>query len=257
MDIPKLPLEQLLHATTLSKNSSEPSSAAPKEEPLKDDHKQVTTAPALKPLPVEVAGMKFMVTIDDIGNLTILDYPASWHGAAKLVRFDGFNSLDPFSSELCKMVRGSAASGYGNMSVRSGFHSDLVFDTPPFLSEEFMPAIRDAAKAAGLVYHALYATNPIDTFNAKVEVTFTDKAISHFIGRYQELYNQINLGKRGSSHPLSGQKIIVTSGDIICDLISGDATMTMIYPIKNEDRVIRVSYSALTIKLDPPSRKRI
>lgn len=255
MDIPKLPLEQLLQATTPSKNPAQSSSAAPKEVPIKDDHKQVTTPPELKPLPVEVAGMKFTVTIDDIGNLTILDYPSSWHGSAKLVRFYGIASHEPLSDDHCQRIRLQAASGIGGFLVRGPYHSDLVFDTPPFLSEQFMPAIRDAAKAAGLVYHTLYATNPIDTFNAKVEVTFTDKAISHFIGRYQELYNQINLGKRGSSHPLSGQKIIVTSGDIICDLISGDATMTMVYPIKNEDRVIRVSYSALTIKLDPPGRK--
>ncbi len=192
-----------------------------------------------------------MVTIDEIGNLTVLNYPSSWQGKARIVRFGGSNAKKPFSDEFCQIVRGSASSGYGKILVRGAYHSELIFELLPFLSLDFMSAVREAARVAGIPNHYSPLIKPVEADRGELEVTFTDNAISHYIGRYQELFNQINLSRAGTSKGSSEHMVIVTSGDIICDLISGDATMTMIYPIRNDDRVIRVTYGPLEVKLNP------
>lgn len=133
-----------------------------------------------------------------------------------------------------------------------GYHSELIFEKPAFLSNELMEPVRDAAKAAGIPnYYGLYLTNPVDTIHGEIEVTFSDQAISHHIGSYQVLFDQINLSRNGIMTGPFEQMVIVTAGDIICDLISGDAKMAMIYRVPNEDRVIKVHYSPLEVKLDP------
>ena len=45
------------------------------------------------------------------------------------------------------------------------------------------------------------------------------------------------------------QQVSVYSADIICDLISGAATMSMIYSIQGQDQVIKVVYEPMKVKL--------
>lgn len=120
---PKQPSLQSFDPTKRGKNIPGSSTEIPQSSPLK----QVTPENELSQLAIEMAGMKFMVTIDDVGNVTVLDYPSFWQGKMRLVRFDGQDVDDPFSSEQCKIVRGSASSGYGNISVRNwlSFRADF------------------------------------------------------------------------------------------------------------------------------------
>lgn len=81
--------------------------------------------------------------------------------------------------------------------------------------------------------------------------------MSRHIGDFEELLGQLNLSQKGLVKGPYEQKIIVTSGDIICDLISGDARMSMTYPIDNrsdnQQHMTKVVYQPLEVKLSSNS----
>ncbi len=197
-----------------------------------------------------VWGNKISATVDDMGNVNILNYPAEWQGKATLVRFDGQNIESPFSLSHCEEIRAVAASGVGNLLVRSGYHSKLIFERAPFMSYEFVEAIKGAAKKAGLNFPSYILKNSIDLLKNTAELSFNTAATSLIIGKIGELEQQLDLGRKGAFKGPLEQMVIVSSGDLMCDLISGNATLSITYPIQNEDRAIKISYEPLQVKLE-------
>ena len=82
-----------------------------------------------------------------------------------------------------------------------------------------------------------------------IEIFFGEKAISRQIGNFEELTGQLDLSHKGSLQGSFEQKLIIASGDVLCDLISGEAKMVMSYPIENEEKVIRVDYMPVEVRL--------
>lgn len=208
-----------------------------------------TRRPSLR---IEFGGMKLSATIDEIGTVTILNYPDHWEGEAALIRFDGTTTgEEPFSPRHCEHIRHTASVTHSGSFVRNGFHSLVSFEIPAFLSSEFMTVVREAAEAAGLNFSALYLKNPVDKINNHLDLTLSDTAISGLLGNIGALKEQVHLGRKGMEKGPLEKEVILYSADLICDLISGDAKITMTYPISGENRAIKVTYKMMENKLKP------
>ncbi len=202
-----------------------------------------------KAFDIKLDGLTFRARVDNLKNVTIHNYPYEWRGKMSLVRFDGTSTTDsPFSTKDCETIRGAASRGFGHLLVRAGFYSLLVFDTPPFLSFDFHSKMMNAAQTLGPGFNFLDVKNKVDTVNAKARLDISHNAITKIIGNIQWLEKELYI-ERGGYQGTVQRTLTITSGDIICDLIAGDAKLTMIYPIIGEDGVINVVYDALEVNL--------
>ncbi len=198
---------------------------------------------------IKVGKLHLTAAIDGEGNVRILDYPPEWHAKATLVRVFG-QAEAPFSQEYCQTIRGSAESGFGRESVRSAYHSELIFEVAPFLSEDFVGEVEKAAKAAGFDL-PIIIRNPVDIAMGIFEMSLSENAISHIIGSVERLEDRLNLSYRGVIKNLSEQEVTITAADIICDLISGAARFSMTYQTEGEGQVIKVIYDPMEVKIRP------
>ena len=211
-----------------------------------------TTDKQSTPLEIEFGGMKLLATVDGIGSVTILNYPDVWEAKVALMRFDGQTAGEPpFSPSHCERIRSIASIGYSGSFVRNGFHSIISFEVPAFLSSDLMQAVADAAQSAGLNFSALYLTNPVDKIYNFLDLSLSDGAISNLLGHIEALREQLHLGQKGMEKGSFEKSVTVYSADVICDLISGAAKITMTYPIKGEDRFIKVVYKPMEVRLKP------
>lgn len=202
-------------------------------------------------LEIAFGGTKLLVAINAIGDVTILNYPNDWEGNAKLLRYEGqMPEEGAFSSNHCARIRNIASNPYSKSLVRNSFQSLISFEIPAFLSSHLLAKIRDTATAAGISFPAFHLKNPLDGIG-KLELTLSNKAISNLLGNIGVLKEQLHLDQKGIETNGLEKEVTIYSGDIICDLISGDAEMSMTYPIKGEKRVLKVIYKPLKISLSP------
>jgi hypothetical protein len=196
---------------------------------------------------------KLAAIVDEAGNVTISNYPAKWQGEVTLTRFDGQVGIKaPFSPAHCQNIRNMASHEQMSALVRSGYHSLISFEVPIFLSYDLLEIITKSAQAAGVNLTSFYLNNPVDKIRSKIELTLNDNAISNLIGNVETLKEQLHLGQKGMLNGPFEHQIFVYSADIICDLISGAATMGMIYSIQGESRVIKIMYEPMKVELESP-----
>lgn len=199
---------------------------------------------------VNFGGLALNAKIDREGNgITITNYPSEWRGKISLVRFDGQNhEEEPFSKSHCEMIRKSALNLHGQFVIRRAYRSLLVFDIPPFLSLEFMSHVLNSSQSAGNRLSYLTIENEVDRFSAYPELVLNENSIARSISE-STILDHFNLEKKATDKGSLQRKLIINAADIICDLISGDATFSMVYPISGEDRFIKLIYDPLEIKL--------
>lgn len=189
-------------------------------------------------------------TVDEIGNVTIQNYPSEWTGKLTLKRFDGQSGdKTPFSKGHCERLKTMIDYGQG-LLVRTAYHSLLSFETPAFLSYDFMEAIRDSAKNAEIELSAFELLNRVDIRDGTLDLELDEFAISRLIGDIMPLKEQLNLARKGNEKGPFEKDVIVNSGDILCDLAHGNARITMNYPIKSQKRYIKVIYDRMEVHLE-------
>lgn len=210
----------------------------------------VTTHPNPINFSIRYGGLKLSAISDSAGNVTILDYPSEWHGRVTLTRFDGNSDYPPFSKSHCEIIRSMAASGFGSM-IRNAYRSLLIFEIPAFLSSEFIGAVQESALSDGIKLSIPVVKNAVDSMNSVIDLSLTDISIARTIANTSMLAEQLHLGYNGAEIDPFHKQVIVTSGDILCDLASGEAILTMTYPIVGESRTLRVIYGPLEVKLAP------
>lgn len=202
-----------------------------------------------KSFEVSLGNVKLQAIADTDGNVTIIDYPMEWRGQMVLVQFDGkVGTYSPFSEQHCQEIKGLALNGFREL-VRNGYHSLLIFDLPVFLSHEFITAIYQSARNAGIESSFYTVKNSVNGMNSHVDLMLSNTSTSLAIGHLSVLNEQLHLGQKGVEEDPLKLQVTVYSGDIICDLISGAAKLTMNYPISHEDRAIKVVYEPLKVKL--------
>jgi hypothetical protein len=198
---------------------------------------------------IDLGDINLTASVDKMGNVIISNYPVEWLGKVTLDRFDGQIGVEaPFSPTHCDNIRDMASNKPIGALVRSGYHSLITFEVPPFMSYDLMEAITNSAQAAGANFTSFYLNNPIDKIHSKLELSLNDNAISNLIGNIAALKEQLHLGQKGMLKGPFKQQVLVYSADIICDLISGAATISMIYPIKGQNQVIKVIYEPMKVK---------
>lgn len=180
-------------------------------------------------------------------QVTILNYPSEWLAKMYLVRFDGDSSISsPFSKKHCEEVRTIAKNG-GGAFVRGSYHSSLMFDIPPFVSADFYFEVVKSAQEVGIHLPSMTIKNPINVMNAYAKVELSSNAISSFTSYAAPLEEILNLSRNGHEKTQFRKNIILAWGDLICDLIAGDAKLMMIYPVTGENREIRVLYEPMQV----------
>lgn len=200
---------------------------------------------------IEYQGIHLSAHVDEKGNVTILDWPTEWHIKGKIVRYADRTKKTPFNKEECETIRIVAGNGFAKDLVLSGYHSELIFEMPFFLSVDFPFIVTEALKAAGYQFSSANIKNPIDDSFGSFSLTFNPEAISNIIGLtwlYRINYNLINRGH--VKNPLE-RLIIMTEGDLICDLISGDAQITVIHNIEGEEKTLKLIYDPVEVALAP------
>jgi hypothetical protein len=208
-------------------------------------------APEQEPKKFEInfGKLHLTATVDEKGNVSILDYPTEWHTKARVVRYIDPTEKAPFSNKYCEGIRALAEIG-GTDIVRGGYFSELIFEVAPFLSENFVAEVEKAAKAAGFDM-PIFIINPVDIYSGVFEMTLGKKAISPISGHLDLLQDGINLSYRGIVKNSFEQELIIRSADIICDLVSGEARFSMTYKTEREGRVVKVIYDPMEVKLKP------
>jgi hypothetical protein len=151
----------------------------------------------------------------------------------------------PFSKTHCQEIRKLAENGFGPM-VRSGYHSLLMFELPEFLSPKFKKIVYNSARAVGSDASLFTIKNLPENWRSRLEIAFKDDAMSRKLGHVSTFYEQLHLEKNGVKNSFD-TTITVLAGDIICDLISGDAKLIMIYPVGDEGRTIKIEYGPLIV----------
>ncbi|HXW52971.1 MAG TPA: hypothetical protein VEL47_02570 [Myxococcota bacterium] len=206
---------------------------------------------------IRIGNSKLHATIEGEHAVIINDYPAEWRGHMALVRFDGQIEVpSPFSPEHCDTINTIADGGIGigGLLIRREYRSILILDIPIYLSDEFPSALHNSAQAAGILLTYLPIKNPVDELNADIKLEFATDAISLKLGNLAMLKQQFDVVRYGGmSFGALQKKLLVTSADIICDLISGAAKLTMAYPIVGENRVVKVVYDPLVVRLPSES----
>jgi|GEM_PF-5656555 len=200
---------------------------------------------------VKVRDTTLNACLDSRGEVSVTNYPKEWHGRMSLVRYDGQSSAkSPFSKTHCQEIKMLAKHGM-RLLVRGGFHALLMLDNPPFLADDIMSVILNSAQAAGIDSSFLTITNPVHSNRSVVALELTQRAISGALGELSAIETQLNIGKSGMGHDPSQKRLVVTSGDIICDLISGAGQLIILYPVPNENRTIKVIYDPLVVQIPP------
>lgn len=198
---------------------------------------------------VQVHGETYTAFSDKSGDVSIVDYPSAWRGKAKIDRVDfEMADLKPFSTEHCERLSRMAQNGMGDF-VRSAFHSRLIFEVPPFLALNFVNSVRESAKSMGIEFPITSIKNSVDHVNGVLEIAMNDHAISAVIGNLPAIYEQLNLSQRGGFIDETHKAMLVVSGDVICDLIAGNAQMKMTYVIFGTTKTVDVLYEPLTVDL--------
>jgi hypothetical protein len=154
----------------------------------------------------------------------------------------------PFSKEYCDNIRKWASNHGISQLIRSNYPSLITFEIPVFIGPDFIDSIMRSAASAGINASSLYLSNPVSGINSSLELEFKDGAISKILGDLDVLKNQLHLGQRGIFNRESKYQVIVHSADIICDLVFGDATMSMIYQVK-DGSPIKVTYDPMIISI--------
>ncbi len=223
----------------------------------KDNDLESANQYARKPVKFEVKfdGLKLLAMTQtpknyNYGTISILDYPPEWRSKGFLIRYHGEEHTDsPFSQRHCEKIRQLAVQGDRDGSIRSEYGSTLSFNMPPFLANEFPRAIWESANAAGFKFTAIDFKNPVEDL-PKVIIDFNDNSISRLIGYTSVFEDQLNLNNNGIPKG-SRIELVIKSADIICDLIFGEAILSISYPIKGEDKAIKVIYDSLKVELKP------
>lgn len=88
----------------------------------------------------------------------------------------------------------------------------------------------------------------MDRVHGELEFEMFDEAISANIGAFSHIHEQLNLSQRGIVIDANHKKVLVTSGDVICDLIHGNIVMKMIYPITGNNENVVVVYQPFSTR---------
>ncbi len=157
-----------------------------------------TNEPQPTDFDIVFGGLKMAATIDGYRNVTIMNYPDEWQGNMSLIRFSG-NGVDAaaFSPEHCEAIRNMASYGTTLPLIRGAYHSVISFEMPPFMSDDFMSAVRESAKAAGVESSGLQLNNPIHHMKGIVEISFGGRAISSELSDPSAFYGVLNLSQNG------------------------------------------------------------
>lgn len=197
---------------------------------------------------VELPGMVFSASRDSDGYATINNYPTQWEGKGRITRFDGYAEDSPFSDAHCKVIRAMNKFGGGKMA-RSAFRSLIKIEVPPFVSSRFDVAVADAARKSGIYGPIFSVKNSVQRWRGTQDLNFSETSISRLYGHLDDLKDQLNLAIKGNENKSGEYELIITSGDILCDLITGAATLTMHFPIQGEEKVIKVIYDKFLVTL--------
>lgn len=193
--------------------------------------------------------------IDDQDYATITNWPQQWHVKAELVQYKGREQEEPlFSEKRCQSIREDTSSILGFTVVRSGYYSELNFTMPIFLHHDFLVLVQNALIRQGFEFRQLKIKNPILEKEGIFKMDFAKDAISNILGSTKGLADKYNLINRGHiSNPVV-RSFIFTEGDLICDLISGKAKMTVIHGVEGEDYSVKLIYDPVKINLKTNSK---
>jgi hypothetical protein len=202
----------------------------------------------LKNIYFNFGGYNFVGQVDDIGAVTILNYPDEWQGEITLIRFDDQNIQSPFSPDHCQSIRDKASNGGFEVGIRGSYRSRVSFEVAPFLSYDFKKAIFEAIQATGNPINAIFLRNPVNDLSGIAKLSITDGAISRLTGPLQTLEKQLSLSLNGLLIGPFEKHLIITSGDILCDFANKNATLEMTYTIDGDDKLIKVIYKNMARK---------
>lgn len=236
----KLPEEQQKDRRLTKFQENIPKSLENKLEPLKES--------ALNNFSFKFKELTFNGQIDNIGQVTILNYPEEWRGKITLVRFDDEEVKKPFSQEHCQIIRDRATKSSFPNFVRGDYRSKVSFEIPPFLSYEFKRAVLLAAQKAGYKFNAIFLKNPVDEFSAVARIILIPNAISEIIGKTFVLEESINLSRNGIFVGSFEKHLFIAAGDFLCDLANKGASIEMTYSIIGSNKPIKIIYDYMELK---------
>jgi hypothetical protein len=210
----------------------------------KSDVKPSISIPNNKELNILISKDNIKGMIND-GTITV-DYPSKLHGFIKLLRFDGDIKQDtiPFSKNHCKEIHSMAKYGAG-LLVRTAYRSVLSFEIPAMISSSFVTELTKKSRTLGYSTPEITIKNPLIYHGGVIRIILDENSIAQKIGNIKYLEDQLNLSTNGTDIDSYHKKIIVTSGDIICDLAFGQAKIEISYPIKDEDKMVKVIFDKL------------
>jgi hypothetical protein len=209
----------------------------------------VKREPGLIAFKIEGGGHSLSATVDKSGLVTILDYPSEWRGNLSLLRGDDNNIPSAFSLMECEKIRKEAQSYFLPEIIRFHYRSRIRFEVPLFLSYGFLGIIRETLEKMGHHFPLLILKNPADTIFCESSLKLSDNAITKILGEPWMLEEELNLCRRGLLPSLYERDLIINSGDVLCDLIHGDAELVMTHKIKGEDRAIKIVYGPMEVKI--------
>jgi hypothetical protein len=196
---------------------------------------------------ITIADLKYPINakIDPFKHLITLDYPVKMVSSLKLIGYHGYDAEEnPFSEEHCKEIRKEVESGLYQF-VRTNYYSTIAFEVPPFLNIGFFNKAAKAAIKAGEPGFSFSLNNSIDFMKSYMAFQWSDRSLAFQIGAIEEAH--FNLGLNGRHTNDYNKELILTSGDILCDLASGDLKLTMMYVVKGLDKPLELSFGKLQL----------
>ena len=195
---------------------------------------------------VRVDGVEIPVRTDSWGNLRVQSLPGRIQGKFDLIREGGniiFFSSDPNSrvitDEMCEKARSWAL--FAEENKNSEFYRRMAQDRRQQVRRENHIRISlypvqmmqaqvyiDAARAQGIAIHSAPQVSGLPEVNEmRVQVSFREGAVSNILGETQEFEEQFQaMGFRGT-YRFDHYDADLSSADLICDLRSGHAVLTM------------------------------
>ena len=195
---------------------------------------------------LSTAKYQISIEVSSNGELRVLDYPIQMVSSLNIVEYKGYdNEVNPFSPSHCEKVKKRVKRGL-NQIVRSNYHTKISFKIPSFLNHNFFNKVALAAKKSGYSAQSFHLTNSIELRKSTAVLKWHNESLAVQIGYTDFLNNELNLGKRGFYVDENNKEMILTAGDILCDLALGNLKLTMNYPVKGSDMIIKLSFQKLS-----------
>lgn len=181
----------------------------------------------------EYEGEEYKAKVDEMSRITVEAYESPWSGSISVVKYDGpeYEGDTPYNDAHCEQIKQEWANPETKDAVQNAYKTKIKIGMAPFMTEAFQNAAAEAAKKAGFVGDAMMLDNPVLVSKAKAKIEIGANAMLS-TGDIQAMETQVDAGL---SEVKDGDSLVkLSSGALVCDLLKGDASLSITYPVKNK-----------------------